>query len=229
MGDRFGFQLRSTHYYEPTYALADLPADTADDRPLPAVDLNEAGQLALLERCTFGDELRAIPLDPPGPARFGYRNDMFGFGDAEMLYNIIRLERPARLIEIGCGQSTLMAEAAIAANRRDDEGYACEHICVERSRRRGWRPSASREVRDRVERLDLELFGHQSATAHPVHRQLAHRRPFGDVVGVPRDRAPRHGSARRLRGPRPQPPDRARDPQRHVPCGRRTESGSRAE
>ena len=182
VSDRFGYQLRSTHYYEPAYALADLPADTKVERTLPGVEWNEAGQLELLASCRFGDELAAFPLGHQGPTTFGYRNRMFEFGDAEMLYNVIRLARPARLIEVGCGSSTLMAQAAIRANRRDDPEYRCDHVCIEPYENH-WLESLDVTVeRERIEHLDLDRFSALAAddivfidSSHVV-------RPFGDVL-----------------------------------------------
>jgi hypothetical protein len=56
---------------------------------------------------------------------------MFGAGDAEYLYNMIRYFKPKLIIEIGCGQSTLMANLAIQTNKRNDPSYSCQQICVE--------------------------------------------------------------------------------------------------
>ncbi|MEO7247955.1 MAG: hypothetical protein ABIW31_05830, partial [Novosphingobium sp.] len=50
MSDRIGIQLRSTHYYEPTYRLADLPADTRSERDLPGIRLDAQSQIALLRK-----------------------------------------------------------------------------------------------------------------------------------------------------------------------------------
>ena len=184
VSDRFGYQLRATHYHEPTYADADLPAVTTVERSLPGVAWNETGQLALLESCRFADELRAIPLDATGPGTFGYRNPMFGFGDAEMLHNVIRLARPARVIEIGSGQSTLVAVAALRANRADDPSHACEHVCIEPFENPWLESLDVTVVRERVERVDLDRFAELTAgdvlfvdSSHVI-------RPFGDVLRI---------------------------------------------
>ena len=68
MSDRIGVQLRSTHYYEPTYRAADLPADTQRERNLPGIRLDAAPQLALISALRYGAELEAFPLTPPGTA-----------------------------------------------------------------------------------------------------------------------------------------------------------------
>jgi predicted O-methyltransferase YrrM len=182
MMDRLGVQLRSTHYYEPTYGDADLPTETQRERPLPGLDLNEDAQLALLAQCRFQDELRAIPLDKTHLDRFGYRNPMYSFGDAEMLYNIIRLKQPQRIIEIGSGNSTLMARLAIEANARDNPEYECAHFCIE-PYEMPWLEGVGVTVRrQRVEQVELEFFDTLGPddilfidSSHVI-------RPFGDVL-----------------------------------------------
>jgi hypothetical protein len=52
-------------------------------------------------------------------------------GDAEFLYNLIRLKKPANIFEIGSGNSTLMAIQAIKRNQAEDPTYQCQHLCVE--------------------------------------------------------------------------------------------------
>jgi hypothetical protein len=56
---------------------------------------------------------------------------MFVSVDAEMLYGIVRHARPERMIEIGCGFSTLISAAAIQANRSEMPAYQCELTCVD--------------------------------------------------------------------------------------------------
>jgi len=182
LADRMGFQIRSTHYYEPTYAEADLPADTTGERDLPGVALNEAAQLQLLETFVFADELRAIPLDKRNDSSFGYRNNMYSFGDAEIYYSMIRRMKPRRIIEIGAGNSTLIAQLAIKANRNDDPAYKCVQVCVE-PYEAAWLAAFDVElIRKRVEDVDLALFETLEAgdvlfidSSHAI-------RPFGDVL-----------------------------------------------
>ena len=118
VADRFRFALRGTHYYEPTYRLADLPADTTAPRSLPGLDLNEGEQLALLGQFAFGAEMAGFP------------DRAYTFGDAASLYSMIRHFRPRRLIEIGCGRSTQVAIKAHAANAADAAPSVCEHTCI---------------------------------------------------------------------------------------------------
>ena len=182
LSDRFGFQLRATHYYEPTYSEATLPRVTNVERRLPGLELNVAGQLALLARCRFGEDLRSIPVEKTSRRSYGYGNPMYGVGDAEMLFNMISLSRPRRIIEIGSGESTLMARLAIEANRRDQPDYRCEQICIEPYEASWLDDLGVTVIRERVETIELELFDQLEAgdilfidSSHVI-------RPWGDVL-----------------------------------------------
>ncbi len=182
ISDRIGIQLRSTHYYEPTYRLADLPDDTRSERHLPGIRLEAASQITLLRQLRYGDELAAFPLLPPGPGQFGWRNGMYEFGDGEIYYSLVRHLRPRRIIEIGSGSSTLLALAAAAVNAREDDGAQTEITCIEPYANAWLASSGAKLIAQRVEDLDLSLFDVLEAgdilfidSSHVI-------RPFGDVI-----------------------------------------------
>ena len=50
---------------------------------------------------------------------FNLWNNLYQAGDAEVLYAVLRHLRPKQVLEIGSGNSTLVASAAMAANRRE--------------------------------------------------------------------------------------------------------------
>lgn len=125
------FPIRN-HYYEPLFddRLISVPLDK--DRNLPGIDMNKDGQLALLQRLCFGDELVALDLSEKGKNTndFYIDNGSFGSGDAEFLYQFLRHIKPRKVLEIGSGNSTKIARLAL--NKNDiDTLYKCEHICIE--------------------------------------------------------------------------------------------------
>lgn len=145
-------------YYEPLFNPAHLRKSLCEDRELMGIDWNVAQQLDLLRRFRFNDELARFPVNPQGDHGFFYRNGMFESGDAEFLYNMIRLFKPQRIFEIGSGQSTLMAMSAVEANRGEDAGYQCEHVCIE-PYEAGWLDQLNvTVVRNPVELIDTSLF-----------------------------------------------------------------------
>jgi hypothetical protein len=69
------------HYHEPAVNPRDLRHSLADERRLPALDLNVTEQLELVSRFHYSAELTRIPLRASEPMRFGYQNGTFEVGD----------------------------------------------------------------------------------------------------------------------------------------------------
>jgi predicted O-methyltransferase YrrM len=129
--DRAGLAFVRKHYYAPVVDAQDIRRPLDAVRRLPGLDLNEEGQRALINSFHYAGELTALPMIKPAIDRYGYENTTYAEGDAEMLYNMIRHFRPRRIVEVGSGQSTLMAMEAVAANRREDAAYDCRVTCIE--------------------------------------------------------------------------------------------------
>lgn len=180
------------HYYEPLFHPRHLHRALDEPRALPGIRLDDDAQLSLLAQFDFQDELSSIPMQPPGPASFGYDNPNFRAGDAEFLYCMIRHFRPARVVEIGSGMSTLMAQLAIAANRGDDAAYGCAHVCVE-PYEMAWLDAQPglRVVRDRVETMARSLFEELQANDILFIDSSHVIRPQGDVLAEYLDILPR--------------------------------------
>jgi predicted O-methyltransferase YrrM len=96
------------HFHSPIPSPRSIDPQVLEARPrqLPAVDLNETGQLALLSE--FAEYYREIPWsERPTPGlRYYFDNDSYGHSDAICLYAMIRHARPARIIEVGSGYSS---------------------------------------------------------------------------------------------------------------------------
>jgi hypothetical protein len=99
------------HYYSPLpdYDAVQAQYDTFVPRlpaTLPGIDLNEAGQLALMvDLARFYPDLPFT--DDPSPAtRYYYENVFFPRGDAIVTFCMVRQHRPRRVIEIGSGYSS---------------------------------------------------------------------------------------------------------------------------
>jgi predicted O-methyltransferase YrrM len=119
------------HYYEPKFKFGPTSIYDASERTLPGIDLNVAGQLELLSRFRFQDELICFPMRPTTKNEFYYQNSMFEVGDSEYLYSLIRLIKPRRVVEIGGGYSTLMILAAVTKNQSEEPDHKCSHTCIE--------------------------------------------------------------------------------------------------
>jgi hypothetical protein len=179
--DRAGVTVVSTHYYEPTYNSEHIFRDPAEPRALAGIDWNLDGQIKLLEQFKFADALHALDGRAHRGRAFSYENDFFGPGDAEALYCMIRHFKPRRIVEIGCGQSTLVAHFAIHDAMAQDSQYRCQHICYE-PYENPWLEDFGVEIkRERIERADLALFRSLSP-GDIVFIDSSHTlRPMGDV------------------------------------------------
>jgi predicted O-methyltransferase YrrM len=99
------------HYYSPIPSRQDVERHATAQfaqgpETLAGVDLNVAGQLAMLE--TLGPLTRDLSFtdDPGGETRYWWDNDGFSPGDAAVLAAMLRHYRPKRVLEVGAGYST---------------------------------------------------------------------------------------------------------------------------
>ena len=171
------------HYYEPMFDYRQLKRPLHAERDLPGIDWNVEEQLALLDKLDFSAELKTMPLDQDVAGKFYFNNGNFGAGDAEYFYGIIRSFKPARLVEIGAGFSTLMARNAVSRNAAEQPGYVCKHVCIE-PYEMPWLETLPDVtiVRDRVETSDPQLFA-QLDRNDILFIDSSHMiRPQGDVL-----------------------------------------------
>jgi predicted O-methyltransferase YrrM len=110
---RFGFALVSDHFYQPLPSRRALEQHRQDLRATADVDAQEAFVVSLLDE--YRDEIAS------GLGAFGYgqgRTQMPRV-DADVLYAMVRRQRPRRVIEIGSGSSTAVIAAALHRNALD--------------------------------------------------------------------------------------------------------------
>ena len=146
------------HYYEPMFNTKHLRRSLREDRFLPAIDFNVKEQLDLLNKFCFNDELLSFPRKKNNELEFSYNYGAYPSGDSECLYSMIRLFKPKRIIEIGCGSSTLMALNAIKANRKNDPKYFCEYTCIEPYETPWLEKTGLKVIRKKVEEVSLNIF-----------------------------------------------------------------------
>lgn len=126
--DRLGFDMVTRNFYSP---IPDWRAESASRWETPSelrgVPWDLDAQLSLLEEIldAHGKEF-APPRDRrPGPLDYFYDNTFFGPLDADVLHAMVRHQRPARVLELGSGYSSLVIAAAAARNRA--ESHPVEH------------------------------------------------------------------------------------------------------
>ena len=120
------------HFYSPIPSLGRIrhrenTIFAPPGRTLPEIDLNEPGQLAVLaDLARFYDEQPFQPLPSPG-FRYYFENDNFRYGEALVLYCMIRTIQPKRVVEIGSGYSS----AALLDINDRDFGGGIDYVIVD--------------------------------------------------------------------------------------------------
>ncbi len=174
----------TNHYYEPLFDDRLLERPLALQRPLPGIDLNIDGQLALLGELARADELRQANFAGPRASELDFRldNGSFGEGDADFLYQILRWLKPAKIVEVGSGHSTKVARLALECNRAET-GVAAVHVCIE-PYEQPWleKLGGVSVVRSRVEHCSID-WANELAPGDLLFIDSSHMiRPQGDVL-----------------------------------------------
>jgi hypothetical protein len=145
------------HYYEPFISRRELRHPLNQERELPGLNWDIPEQLKFLQLLRYAHELTDIADHAGNPFEFHFRNGSFESGDAEFLYQLIRLKKPKRVFEIGSGNSTLIARKAIRANT-EETGVPCRHLCIEPFEAPWLEAAGVTTLRKRLEEVDRSLF-----------------------------------------------------------------------
>lgn len=154
LADEWGYHVRAIHYYDPLPDFRSLTPATQPRRVSPAIDFHLAGQQALLRRLgeAYGAEVVTVA------ETFDFRNEYFAGLDAAMYYALVRDLKPRRVIEIGSGFSTRIADLALQRNRAG--GHAGDLVCIEpfpQARLLDAKPAMTL-IEQPVEQVPLEVF-----------------------------------------------------------------------
>lgn len=175
------------HYYEPQFNATEAKRPFSQERDLPGIEWNVPEQVQILESMTYAHELSNVPVNKPrghkkSDPTYYFKNWFFEVGDADYWYQFIRLKKPGRIIEIGCGFSTLVAIMAIERNQQEDPAHQCKHVCIE-PYESAWLENKNVEVvRKKVEDVGMPLF-QELTDGDILFIDSSHVvRPDGDVV-----------------------------------------------
>ncbi len=172
------------HYYEPLFDKRNLYKPLSEKRQLPGIDWNTSAQIKILDKFQFNNEFENIPDNYINDLSFNFNNGAFGPGDAEYWYNLIRLIKPNKIIEIGSGHSTKIAQMAIKKNIVQSNKYSCTHICIE-PYEMPWLEELNIEIiREKVEHVDKSIFNRLENNDILFIDSSHIIRPQGDVLFV---------------------------------------------
>lgn len=117
-----GYHFQENNYYSPLNDINYLKdnLDLWKGRPSPStIDWNVDEQLAIAEKVgSYVEELRDVPENhQPGKLEYCWNNPMWNNTDALVQYGLLREFQPKRLVEVGCGWSSLLMKRALARNQ----------------------------------------------------------------------------------------------------------------
>jgi predicted O-methyltransferase YrrM len=75
---------------------------------IPGLDLRDQQQVELLQALSSYYAELPFPAAATGSTRYHYENDFFSYGDAIILFSMLRHFRPRRVLEIGAGFSSAL-------------------------------------------------------------------------------------------------------------------------
>ncbi len=172
------------HYYHPLFNPKNLRHSLNEKRNLTGINLNDENQLQVLSTFTYQSELELFPIEIPLDYKnsFYFRNGAYGAGDAECYYSMIRSIKPKKIIEIGSGNSTLIALEAIKKNKEENNNYNCELICIEPYEMDWLEQKEVTVLRQKIEEVNLSYF-QQLEENDMLFIDSSHIiRPQGDVL-----------------------------------------------
>ena len=127
-------------------------------RATPGIDWRESAQRDLCLDVFAGQSSRSFPEESDDPTEYFVRNGQYPPLDAWALEGMLRLLRPRRMVEVGCGYSTLVS----ARTNREDLGGRMELTCIDPHPKpfllEGALPGVTALLPEKVEDAPLELF-----------------------------------------------------------------------
>lgn len=170
------------HYYEPIFNRKKISKPLSTRRRLPGIIWNETKQKEILKNLSYSNEISQNQWENYGQRKFYFGNGSFESGDAEYLYNMIRFIKPKKVIEVGCGFSTLIIKQAIDQNIKENINFKCDLVCIE-PYEQPWLESMHIEVlRKKVEEIDLNYFESLNENDMLFIDSSHMIRPQGDVL-----------------------------------------------
>lgn len=181
---QYGFVLLRSHYYLPIPDKDDL--DFKKKTELVGVDINEKSALNLLKRVVsrYKAEFNDFPVDhSEKPEDYFLTNGTFMAIDGNVYYSLIRHFKPATIIEVGSGQSTRLAAAAIRKNTADMGKNSTKLICIEPypDPTLTRLPEVDKLIQKKVQTIDFNLFAKLKANDILFIDSTHVLKPGGDV------------------------------------------------
>ena len=132
----------------------------------------------LSELRNYRDRFESFRDPTLNDVEFGYENGFFTSPDAEILYTFVRRQRPNRILEVGCGNSSKIIRQAII-----DGDFKCRHTCVDPQPRSDVLRLADTVLRVPIESLKPQELAHQLREGDILFIDTSHEvKPANDVA-----------------------------------------------
>lgn len=160
-----GFFLLREHFYLPLPDYDDLGGaffDSHSELVGLSLDADAMWKLAEKTLAPYNAEFREFPIHSPGPDYRGFYLINHGYMavDGNLYYGLTRHLKPRRIVETGCGSSSLLCSAALERNAA--EGSQTEYICIDPYPQPYLLDNpmlrVTRLVDRKIQAIDLELF-----------------------------------------------------------------------
>ena len=160
IADTWGYFIRKIHYYEPLPDFSQIELKQFSKKTdFRHINFNWEIQLKYLEKLEkYGQEIQCLSSSN-NDNMFDFYNDTYRELDAAIYYAIIREIKPIKVIEIGSGKSTIIANIGLMKNK--EEGSKGNLICIEPYPPKYLIDACQLDVeiiQSTLENIDLEFF-----------------------------------------------------------------------
>jgi hypothetical protein len=193
---RLGLQVVVKSFYSPIPDLRTIPESVwQGENELAGIHFDLEEQLGYLDELSpYLAEFRPMEQSNGDSEKYFLDNGSYGRVDADLLYAIVRANKPNRIIELGSGYTTLVVAQACLENKR--EGVAVEYSAFDPypAAARPELPGLTELVRVPAEELPVERFAALRANDLLIVDTTHTVKIGGDVNHVVLDLLPRLGS-----------------------------------
>lgn len=157
--DGFGVSVTPSHFYFPVPSLRSFNGkDWSASRRCSAIDFDLPRQIERLSReiLPWAGEWNFPENNSGEKLQFHFNNGYFERIDAEVAYSLVREYRPARIIEVGSGNTTLLLTAAL--RRNSEEGLPGKLTSIDPHPAPYVRAIPTEFLEQPVQQVSLDLF-----------------------------------------------------------------------
>lgn len=160
-----GYFLLRDHFYLPLPDYADLTEEFLESRSDlvgVAIDGGPMWDLAEKTLAPYHAEFRNFPVHCPEDDYDGFYLINHGYMavDGNLYYGLVRHLKPRRIVETGCGSSSLLCSEALAQNLA--EGYEAKYTCIEPYPQpyllQNKRLKFSTLIEKKIQQIDFDVF-----------------------------------------------------------------------